>query len=278
MTFNEFAIAQGLRIRDLSPADRIRRCPTEAHPRSKNGAYFYDGRKGWVMAWDGTAEVTWWSDGAQRPPSIAEQRNYRELRRQQRRELAARHAKSARTARERLKASVIGESPYLQYKRVTDRRAYLFGDVTLVPMRDMTTGALLGLQTIQWDPVGRTYTKKFWPGMRAKRAVLRIGRGLETVLCEGWATGLSIAEAALQVRLPVSVLCAFSASNLIDVARSCQGRAYVMADNDTAGIAAARATGLPWATSPVSGEDCNDLHNRAGVFALARLIQEVRKQ
>ena len=38
-TFLAFALAHGVEIGDLYAGDRIRRCATTAHPRSRNGAY-----------------------------------------------------------------------------------------------------------------------------------------------------------------------------------------------------------------------------------------------
>jgi putative DNA primase/helicase len=62
------------------------------------------------------------------------------------------------------------------------------------------------------------------------------------------------------------------------VATLTAGRRFVIADNDVslAGEKAAKKTGLPWAMSDVIGEDANDLHHRAGLAALCKLIIDVR--
>ena len=49
--FIAFAHDNGVVIRDLR-IGRISRCPTVDHPKSTNGAFFYDGQRGWVWRWD----------------------------------------------------------------------------------------------------------------------------------------------------------------------------------------------------------------------------------
>ena len=57
MNFIDFARTHGVDINPtrLYPSDKIKRCPTLAKPRSDNGAYYWDGRRGWVMDWSGGA-------------------------------------------------------------------------------------------------------------------------------------------------------------------------------------------------------------------------------
>lgn len=119
-------------------------------------------------------------------------------------------------------------------------------------------------------------------GMRAKGSILRLGnqRAKETFLCEGYATGLSIELALRRLRLNASVLVCFSDSNMAHVATKVTGSAFVVADNDVslAGETAAKKTGLPYCVSDVLGEDANDLHQRAGMVALCKLIIDVRRR
>ncbi|RSZ56140.1 hypothetical protein HF313_09725 [Massilia atriviolacea] len=159
----------------------------------------------------------------------------------------------------------------------------LVSDTTLiVPMRDLDTNALRGIQSIAWIPEERRWEKKMAPGMRARGAVLRLGkqRAPETFLCEGYATGLSIDMALRRLRLNASVLVCFSAANMAHVAALLRGPRFAIADNDAsgAGEAAAKKTGLPYAMSEVVGEDANDLHQRAGIVALCKLLIDVRRR
>jgi len=72
----------------------------------------------------------------------------------------------------------------------------------------------------------------------------------------------------------------FSDSNMVHVAEQIKGPAFVVADNDKslAGERAAVKTGLPWRMSDVLGEDANDLHHRAGLAALCKLILDLRRR
>ena len=100
------------------------------------------------------------------------------------------------------------------------------------------------------------------------------------MLCEGYATGLSIDRALQQMRLRATVLVCFNDSNMINIAKLTKGaRRYVFADNDKSGAGerAAVATGLNYCMSPVEGEDANDLHKRSGLMPLCNLIMTARK-
>ena len=76
------------------------------------------------------------------------------------------------------------------------------------------------------------------------------------------------------VRSRDAVLICFSAGNMTHVSSVLGGEQAVFADHDAsgAGQAAAKATGARWCMSPELGEDANDMHKRAGVFAVAKLM------
>jgi len=171
---------------------------------------------------------------------------------------------------------------YLNAKGLPNVLALVNDTTLIVPMRNLETNQLQGMQTITWVPEERRWEKKMAHGMRAKGAVLRLGsqRAKETFLCEGYATGLSIELALNRLRLNACVLVCFSDSNMVHVASQIAGSAFVVADNDIslAGEKAARRTGFPWAMSDKVGEDANDLHHRAGLAALCKLILELRKR
>jgi phage/plasmid primase-like uncharacterized protein len=279
MDFRTFARANGLDIGDMRSGDKIHRCPTTAHPASTNGAYFFDGQHGWVQNWETGEPVQWWNDPQAKPWNEAEKRQWALRRRVAEADKLRGHAMAAKKAGLLVTAATRDTHHYLKAKQLPDVQA-LIGEAgeLLVPMRDFHDNALLGIQTIRL--VDNEWEKKMLPGMRAKGAVLRIGpqRAAETFFCEGYATGLSIDIALRLLRLHACVMVCFSASNLIHVANSMTGRRFVFADNDVSltGEKAAQATGLPWCMSAVQGEDANDLHTRAGVMAVAKLLMEVR--
>ena len=150
----------------------------------------------------------------------------------------------------------------------------------VIPMRDVESNELLGAQVIAME--NNAWTKKMLLGMRAKGAVLRLGpkRVSESVLCEGFATGLSIEAAIKKLCIQAAIYVTFSANNLAHVAGLIAGKRYVFADNDASGTGAAvaKATGLPWVMSEVVGHDANDDHQKFGVMRVARALMEVRSQ
>lgn len=281
MTFQAFALSHGLLIGDLYPSEKIRRCGTDAHPRSDNGAYFYDGERGWVFAWDGEAKTIWWNDRDARPWSAEEKAAWVAKKRQAEAEREASYRRASMRAFELIKACKPATHNYLRGKQLPE----VMGLVNearelLVPMRDIRNNELVGVQIIKFLTDSREWTKKMLPGMRAKGAVFRLGaaRG-ETWLVEGYATGLTVELALRRLSLTASVLVCFSANNLTYVATQVGGRKFVFADNDESGTgeAAAKATGLPYAMSGVVGEDANDLYARAGIFAVCRAVMEARQ-
>lgn len=90
-----------------------------------------------------------------------------------------------------------------------------------------------------------------------------------------YATGLSVHEAARQMRFDVSVMCCFSASNMVHVAKT-HGH-FVMADNDASktGEQAAIDTGLPWAMPKNVGMDWNDVHATDGLMHVCVALKDL---
>jgi len=127
-------------------------------------------------------------------------------------------------------------------------------------------------------------TKKFLFGGEMGGASHRIASGVYTWLCEGYATGLSLRSALKGLKVQATVLCCFSASNIVAIARQVQGRAFVAADNDRpleqfgwtgAGEYYARQSDLPYGIPPAVGDDFNDMHQRDGIFAVQRVLTSV---
>ncbi|MBP9906577.1 MAG: toprim domain-containing protein [Rhodoferax sp.] len=184
-------------------------------------------------------------------------------------------------AAELIRSTKPGAHDYLARKGFPDLEGMIDSEGALiVPMRNLETNALLGVQRIHWDEPERQWVKKMLPGMRAKGAILRLGdkTASETFLIEGYATGLSVLAALRSVGLRASVLVCFSANNLEFIAPQVKGRVFVFADHDRSGVGekAAQATGKPYCMSPVEGEDANDLHARAGLMAVCQLLMNVR--
>jgi phage/plasmid primase-like uncharacterized protein len=280
--FIAFAQAHGVLIGDLYAGDRIRRCPTELNPRKKNGAYFWDGERGFCFAWDGEAKAQWYSDPTVKPWTTAQKAEWQAKRRAMDDEHKRGQERASMRAQELMRRSKPGEHNYLVIKGFPKAQGLVLEDgALLVPMRNILTNAVQGAQLIRWIEVDRKYEKKMLPGMRAKGAVLRLGcSGPETLLVEGYATGLSVEAAARSVGLSASVLITFSDSNLVHVAPLVKGHAMVYADNDKSGAGerAAKETGLPYCMSDTEGHDANDDHQQFGLMTVCKKLMDVRRR
>lgn len=280
--FLNFANAHGLQIDKLYPADRVQRCATTDKPRAKNGAFFWDGLRGWVSDWAQGGDINWF-DGGEKKAFTEEQRKAWAARKQAA-ETKQQEGwrKAAITAQNILRECEAKEHNYLHSKGLGECLGLVDADGSLiVPMRNAITNDLQGAQRISWDAEERKYDKKMLPGMRAKGAVLRLGpqRVQETIFCEGYATGLSIELAARQMRLSAAVMVCFSDQNMVHVASMVKGRGYCFADNDKSGAGerAAKATGLPYCMSETEGQDANDVHKKSGLMAVCALLMKVRR-
>jgi putative DNA primase/helicase len=173
--------------------------------------------------------------------------------------------------------------PYLTRKLIPGIGARVLRDQLLIPMRH-GPGSLVGLQVIQPDG-----SRKFLTGTPAAGAYMVVGkpsRRGRVIVCEGYATGVSI-----HVSTQACVVVAFSAGNLVAVASKMRAALpeaeLIVASDDDAftdgnpGRAAAAATGLPvampvWAGERGEGTDFNDLHASEGLAAVAARFESPR--
>jgi hypothetical protein len=282
--FISFARAHGVEINpiNLYASEKIRRCGTVDKPRSDNGAYFWDGQRGWVMDWSGEARVTWYNDPNAKPWTDEEKRSWAAKRASTVTDQDRKYELAAQKADIILRSAKQQEHPYLTIKGFPEEKGLVLEDALLVPMRNVVTNKLQGYQSIRWLPEELKYEKKMLTGMRAKNAVLYLGnrQSPETWLVEGYATGLSLRNALKSVGLPASVVVTFSASNLVQVADQIPGRRFVFADNDESktGEKSAIQTGLPWIMADRVGWDANDLHLKGGLFAVVAKIMECKQK
>lgn len=180
------------------------------------------------------------------------------------------------------------EHPYLKSKKIQPHNAKQLEGVLLIPM-------YYGMEVVSLQAIYTDGSKRFLKGGRTKHSHHVISFNpddaggyncmpIERVyVCEGFATGATIQEAYSGQN--VTVLCAFTASNLIHVARdarnSCpDAKIMIAADNDintadnpglTAGrkaAAAARARMIypDFDSLPASGTDFNDYVNAGGAL------------
>ena len=282
--FIDFARAHGVEINParFQPSERIRRCGTTDKPKSTNGAYFWDGERGFVWNWAAESRAQWFEDANAKPLTEAEKAAWKAKRQAAFASQERDYQRAALQSAEWLRTAKPMEHNYLHRKGFPDVHGFVTEDnALLIPMRNLMDNRLQGVQVIRWDEVAGKFNKKMFPGMRAKGAVFRMGdkTAPETFLVEGYATGLSVHAALRSVGLRASVLVCFSANNIEFIAPQLKGKAFVCADNDESGTGekSAQATGLPYCMSPVQGEDMNDLHARAGLMAVCSQLMAVRR-
>lgn len=140
--------------------------------------------------------------------------------------------------------------------------------------------------------VGKTIsTVQFITPEGAKKNILRgvmsgashrIATGRDVWVCEGIATAMTVRAALRLLGASVTVLSAFSASNVGHVAEGIAG-SRIAADHDGpvetlgglgAGEFYARRSGRKWVMPPSQGDDFNDLHMREGLRAVALRLRE----
>jgi putative DNA primase/helicase len=274
MSFHAHAQAHGLMIRDLIADGRWHRVPTTDHPKKRNGAYVFDGAKGAVQNWATMQDVALYRpDGQQNISRVA----FRAQNRKSFDDERQRHAKARQEAMRIVRECERAEHPYLARKGFPDLRGLVHpsGDL-IIPMRDMKDyGVVNTLQRV--SPGGE---KLFLMGGKAKGSVFVLGKGnwRERWLCEGYATGLSLQAALIDLRRQAEIIVCFSAGNMVHVATLVK-RAFVMADHDVSGAGqrAANDTGFPWVMPAGVGNDANDVHLHSGLRALVSIVQSLEE-
>jgi putative DNA primase/helicase len=269
--FLDFARAHTLIVDHIVVDGRVHRVPTERKPRSRNGAYQFDGCTGWVQAWDLHTEAIAFRAAAA-PPPRPEPFNQARIRAQ---EILTRQAGAAALARSMIRSAHIDHHEYLTRKGFPHRRGLVdHSGALLVPMTT-SRGEPINVQRILPDG-----EKVFLKDARAKGAIHLIGgRDAGVWAVEGYATGLSVYEALRSMYSHDSVLVCFSAGNLAHVAPLASAwipLRGIVADNDASGTGerVARETGLRWVMPDVVGWDANDLHRERGIDAVVRLLME----
>jgi putative DNA primase/helicase len=267
MDFIDFVRSHGIIINDYPPLGVWKRYPTEDHPRSKNGAVKYLGTHGFVQnhAMDTVVSI-WKSD----KPESFDRRELRATVHKAEDEIRKKQQIAQQRAISMLNSSGMCRHSYLESKGFEKEQGNVLHmegkPVLLIPMR--VAGSVVGVQMI--DESGG---KKFLYGQRTSNATFTFGRGGLNIVCEGYATGLSVRMAMKQLKLPCSIHVCFSAGNMIKVAEGLT-EGLVIADNDASktGHSSAEKIGWKYWMSDVVGEDANDYHKREGLFKLTQSL------
>lgn len=269
MTFEQFAALHGVTIGRLIVGKWVR-VPTEDKPRSRNGAYKLLGEVGFVQNWATMTEpAVWRAEGESR----AAVQRVRQVADRAHAEALENARKAAARAESILAECELAQHPYLASKGFPDEMANVWkaetDNVLCIPMR--SAGRIVGAQLIA--PTG---DKKFLYGQRSGGAEFVMGQRGMHVLCEGYATALSVRQALRNLKADAVLHCTFSAGNMKRIAERLPA-GLVIADNDASGTGerVAREIGWPYWISDTTGEDFNDAHQRLGAFAVSMQLKNV---
>lgn len=259
MNFERFAELHGLIINHLT-YDRWVRVPTIDKPNSKNGAYIFDGQTGAVQNWATHDKPVAWKSEEKFVPSP----DYAKKKAKALADKTKKQEDASKKAGWIMHQVQCGTHPYLDKKGFPGEKGHVWNDLLIIPMR--INGKLVGCQMISPDG-----TKKFLTGQITKGASAVIeNKGLD-IICEGYATALSVRRCMKFLRKRYTIHVAFSAGNISNIAKDLK-KCIVIADNDPIGIKTAKATGKPYWVSNVDGEDFNDFEMRLGTESASLVL------
>ena len=266
-----FCRLHGILINHIPPIGVWKRYPTEDHPRSSNGAVKYMGNFAHVQNHAVMLEpVTWQAvDNYKIDPQIV----VRQAREQEERK-AKLQGEAAAKAAWIVNQCQTAKHEYLQAKGFSDEQGLVWlrdeAKLLVIPMR--IENRIVGCQLI--DTEG---DKKFLFGQKTAGAAMIFDNKGPHVLCEGYATGLSVKAVMKSMKRRYTIHVCFSAGNMVKIAKTLP-IGFVVADHDKpnpqngtrAGHVAVQQIGWPSWMSDVEGEDANDAHRRLGLFKLSQ--------
>lgn len=268
MDFLQFASANGLVI-DRLISGRIARCSTKDHPHKRNGAYFFDGDWGWVQNWQSMPEIQHWQTDR-----VMSNREKLDMQVRMERQKADHKAERARLNLEAAKKAVgilasckADKHAYLAKKGLDSHIALVSDGKLCVPMN--YKGEICGLQLIDEDG-----EKKFLYGQRTNYANFTIGNRGVAYITEGYASGLTLKLLLDTLKIPNKVIVAFSAQNLLKIAK--QIDCIIIADNDKSGtgLKVAKESGRNFYMPEHEGDDINDMFIRVGRFKASQMLRD----
>jgi len=266
MDFLNFCVAHGIIINHAPPIGIWKRYPTTDHPKSRNGAVKFMGDHAFVQNHATDTEVSVWNTDA--PVNIDVARITRAAKDAEMQKRKA-QADAAVKAKSILDLTVLTKHEYLKAKGFSEDWGRVWikdaEHILVIPM--WIDRNLVGCQLIKPDG-----DKKFLYGQRTAGAEFCIDNKGDHILCEGYATALSIQKAMKGLKRPYTIHVCFSAGNMKRVAEGKRG--LVIADNDASGTGerVAKEIGWPYWMSDQVGEDANDFHMRVGLFKFTQSL------
>lgn len=263
MSFIAFAQAHGLIMDSVIPYRWVR-VPTVSHPRKRNGAYKFLHTHGFVQEHSTMAEPVLWKPDAEAHIDIAQmQRQATAVAR----DIEEKRRTAALTAKSIMARCTLQKHPYLERKGFPDERGNVIDEKLIIPMR--IGSELVGVQLI--DSEGN---KKFLFGQRTSGAAFVMDARGPDVLCEGYATALSVRAALAALKRRYRLHVCFSAHNMRTIAKTLPS-GFVIADNDASGTGeeVAKAIGWPYFMPPEVGHDFNDYHQSTPLFRVSQALR-----
>jgi len=260
MNFESFAEKHGLII-DHLVHDKWTRCRTVDKPNKKNGSYIFDGVTGAVQNW-AIHEKPIAFRGKHDPSQVIRKPKITI-------DIVKNQTRATNKAAFILNNAVKKTHPYLEKKGFPGEKGWVWNDLLVIPMR--INGDLVGCQLI--DPEGN---KKFLSGQKTKTASAIFDNKGQVILCEGYATALSIRRALKTIKTRYKIVVCFSASNLGELSKTYPD-SFIVADHDPIGIKIAKQSSRPYWVSPNEGEDFNDYELRVGAEKAGKSLVSLYK-
>lgn len=272
--FIPFARAMGIIIDSPPPIGYWRRYPTEDHPHKRNGAVKFMGDHAFIQNWATDQDVAVWKADKNSQVDMNRLRRDVQLAESKRRIQQEAAIKKAKWILDQCQTA---HHPYIKAKGFEEEPCNIWvhdgRQILVVPMR--VDGRLVGCQLINEDG-----EKKFLFGQRTSEAEFVFDNKGRHVLCEGYATALSVRQVLKQLKERYTLHVCFSAGNMVKIAARLPN-GIIFADNDASmtGEKTAKQIGWPYFMSPTVGQDFNDYHQTVGTFkasmAVRKLLQPV---
>lgn len=267
MNFMDFARAHGIVMNREPVIGKWLRFPTVTHPNKRNGAVKFMGDHGFVQEHSTMTEVAVWKADGDTPIDHAAMAR-RAKKAQQ--DIEAGQRKAAERAAWILSQCELAKHPYLESKGFPEEMANVWDNdgakLLVIPMR-------IGRDVVGCQLIGEDGGKKFLTGQRTSDAVFVMDARGPNVLCEGYATALSIRAALSAMKKRYTLFVCFSAHNLGRTAKTVR-QGLVVADNDASGTGerVAKETGWPYFMPPTVGQDFNDYHLATSLFRCSQAL------
>lgn len=270
MTFVDFCRCLGILI-DAEPAiGRWVRLPTEDKPKHRNGAVKFMGDHGFAQNHATQTEVAVWRPEGE--AAVIDRGEVARRAKQAQDQIRAGQQRAAEKAEWILSQCELDVHPYLNAKGFPDERANVWttedgARLLVIPMR--VGEKIVGCQLVDGEG-----GKKFLSGQRTSDAAFVINNRGPIVLCEGYATALSIQAALKAIKARYTLFVCFSAHNIGRLAATLP-KGLIVADNDASltGERVAKETGWPYFMPPTVGHDFNDFHRATSLFKCSQALR-----